>query len=563
MSVFNATTPVLLPYEGRPLIYRVVVNYLKRFGGEVVVAVREGETRVEEFLRAAFGGRVDLFITRVASAETASPTDTLKSALQDYSSKRPHDGAVLIVHGDIYFEDIAEALPREPTAYVAPFIESDKYSYFRVDGDGVTHCNLSRDEVTDAGEPELKTDIGAYWAPSIATLKAALTSSDKPSTVGGLFARTFPALKLCDQVVWCDLGHLDTATQIRTRLMGTREFNSLTIDERRGLLTKKSTRNTKLMQEINYYAQLPRPLSIYFPRMHEFSIGNSISYSMEFYSYRTLSEYLVFFDLPERIWHRVLQSVLEIRKEFTAYAGETVSLNDHVQFYIGKLNARMGQLDPESRIHEIVSREAVIVNGQERRGWRAYLSEIEEIIVEMGADYRATVVHGDLCFSNILYDPQTSILKLIDPRGEFFREGCFGDPRYDLAKLLHSFHGGYDYIVHEMYELSVEPCNIAFTRFQSRQSAQLGQSLLAWVAQKVEYPIRDLLVLEAMLFLSMLPLHGDDEKRQIALYLTGIEILNEVLPCGSASIWTGPSASSEHLAHPTARSGHFQASLLS
>jgi hypothetical protein len=72
----------------------------------------------------------------------------------------------------------------------------------------------------------------------------------------------------------------------------------------------------------------------------------------------------------------------------------------------------------------------------------------------VAASCTTTVIQGDLCCSNILYDPGTSLIKFIDPHGEFFEEGYYGEPRYDLAKLLHSFHGGYDFLLHEMYQLT-------------------------------------------------------------------------------------------------------------
>eukprot|EP01034_Spumella_vulgaris_P006135 gene6135-biopygen5401 len=44
------------------------------------------------------------------------------------------------------------------------------------------------------------------------------------------------------------------------------------------------------------------------------------------------------------------------------------------------------------------------------------------------------VMHGDLCFSNILFDTRSDCIKLIDPRGLNFRDEprLVGDLRYDL-----------------------------------------------------------------------------------------------------------------------------------
>lgn len=529
VSVFNATTPALLPYEGRPLIYQTIVNHLRRCGRDVIIALPDGEPRLEQFLRAAFRERVNLLISRVPSFG-GSPTDTLRAVINEYTASQPVDRPAMIVHGDIYFEETNGYRPCGPTAYVQPYIESDKYSYFYADGDVTRHALASGSVESQAcdGQPR-QTDIGAYWVPSLDQIKHHLSHNDCPRTVGGLLSEAYKkTLQLCADNLWCDLGHLDSATQIRTRLIGSREFNSLSIDERRGIITKRSTKATKLLQEINYYNRLPRHLSIYFPRLHEVALGKCPSYSMEFYSYRTLSEYLVFFEFPASVWRRVLEGIFAVTTEFAEYLGPAVDATQHFDFYCGKLQTRMSEIAGDAPLREVVDRGRVVVNGVEYRGWRSYVPAIEEAIVRMGRDYRSSVVHGDLCFSNILYDPQTGLLKLIDPRGEFFEEGCFGDPRYDLAKLLHSFHGGYDFILHEMYDLTEGESGFKFTRFRSKEAEDLGDQLLEWLAGQTPFPITDLLILEAMLFLSMLPLHSDDPKRQVALYLVGLQILDKV-----------------------------------
>lgn len=529
VSVFNATTPAMLPYEGRPLIYQTIVNHLRHCGRDVIIAVPDGEPRLEQFLRAAFRERVNLLISRVPSLG-GSPTDTLRVAINEYTALQPADRPAMIVHGDIYFEEINGSRPSGPTAYVQPYIDSDKYAYFYVDGDKTHHASgpqgaqLLRDNAHHR-----QTDIGAYWIPSLDQIKQHLSHDDCPRTVGGLLSSAYQkSLQLCPDNLWCDLGHLDSATQIRTRLIGSREFNSLSIDERRGIITKKSSKATKLLQEINYYNRLPRHLSIYFPRLHDVSLGKSPSYSMEFYSYRTLSEYLVFFEFPASVWRRVLEGIFAITKEFAEFLGPPVDTAQHFEFYCGKLQMRMEEIVPGTHLRELVDREHVVVNGVHYKGWRSYIPLIEEAIVRMGQNYRSSVVHGDLCFSNILYDPQTGLTKLIDPRGDFFEEGCFGDPRYDLAKLLHSFHGGYDFILHEMYDLVETENGFKFDRFRSKEAEELGEQLLNWLEDQTPYPIHDLLTLEAMLFLSMLPLHSEDEKRQTAFYLVGLQILNKV-----------------------------------
>ena len=64
VTLLDITSPAMLPYMGRPLIYVSVLNFLKLGGREVVVVIPEAERRVEVFLRSAFGSRVALTIVR-------------------------------------------------------------------------------------------------------------------------------------------------------------------------------------------------------------------------------------------------------------------------------------------------------------------------------------------------------------------------------------------------------------------------------------------------------------------------------------------------------------------
>ena len=64
--------------------------------------------------------------------------------------------------------------------------------------------------------------------------------------------------------------------------------------------------------------------------------------------------------------------------------------------------------------------------------------------------FHYSVMHGDYCFSNILYDMRNHTIKLIDPRGFLNRERGFsfyGPYIYDYFKLAHSYIGKYDFII--------------------------------------------------------------------------------------------------------------------
>jgi hypothetical protein len=138
-----------------------------------------------------------------------------------------------------------------------------------------------------------------------------------------------------------------------------------------------------------------------------------------------------------------------------------------------------------------------------------------------------TLLHGDFCFSNILYDGRAGRLRVIDPRGLDAEQkiSAAGDLRYDIAKLHHSAIGQYDSIVAGHYELArhgpldfdlslpdTPTTRIVAASFSARRFAGLTPD------QAAAHP------LGILLFLSMLPLHADDPARQTALLANALRL---------------------------------------
>ncbi len=142
-----------------------------------------------------------------------------------------------------------------------------------------------------------------------------------------------------------------------------------------------------------------------------------------------------------------------------------------------------------------------------------------------------SVIHGDYCFSNILYCTDTKNIKLIDPRGSFFTSGIYGHPYYDYAKLLHCLHGEYDYIINNDFKLYHES-NLKF--YLHVKSSTLLKRLCNYffsVLKERKIDLNYLILVESSLFLSMASLHYESLERQKALFMKGLMILNEVIGC--------------------------------
>jgi hypothetical protein len=135
-----------------------------------------------------------------------------------------------------------------------------------------------------------------------------------------------------------------------------------------------------------------------------------------------------------------------------------------------------------------------------------------------------------------MYDFGSGQLKLIDPRGEFGKSGradsvgCNGDAHYDLAKFLHSFHGGYAHLSANMFELSQEGANYTLALHGDTDRKMLLSLFRKWfVGKNMDVTLDELFILEGLLFLSMLKFHKDSKPRQLAEYMIGLDLLTSSL----------------------------------
>lgn len=312
-----------------------------------------------------------------------------------------------------------------------------------------------------------------------------------------------------------------------------RAFNEVSIDRNRCIVYKKSSNAQKLKTEYNWYQQVPKDLSGFIPQaIGYFSDLEVAELQLEYCPYSTLSE--VFTSRPDLDWKKIVSRLIEVLRYFekcTRIPNPQIVQDEIDSFYSTKLKQRIATLRLNSKWDRLLAKSELIING------KSYPNIDLNFLVEhqesLGREASLSVVHGDYCLSNILYDLNSGCLKLIDPRGYFEnieKPSIYGDLNYDLAKLLHSIHGYYDFIVSGKYTL------IEFDeqfRFQVNVPTQY-KFLKSWIVSNLSQSLssdftKDLLFLEVSLFVSMIPLHYEDPKRQLAFYLNAVLLYNEII----------------------------------
>ncbi|MEG2931348.1 MAG: capsular biosynthesis protein, partial [Ruthenibacterium sp.] len=334
---------------------------------------------------------------------------------------------------------------------------------------------------------------------------------------------------------WFDVGHSENYLRAKTGVEA-RMFNALQIDDKRGIMMKTSDNKEKFIQEIKWYLRLPEQLQYLAPRIYQYSVNPEHPYvSMEYYGYNTLHEMYLYGDLPLYRWQSIFEKLLFIVNDMGRYRVECESTETSAalrEMYVTKTISRLLSLRGDSRFTHFFE-QPVTVNGHQYPSLDTVMKQLPELL-ERTVIARYTggfnIIHGDFHFSNILTEATYGFMRLVDPRGGFGNFDLYGDPRYEIAKLMHSLDGKYDFIIEDMFKIDVHDNSITY---EVMEKPQRLYPLFREVFKDKMTDYRALKLIEATLFLSMLPLHSDAVNRQYAMLATGLRLLGEVAECGN------------------------------
>lgn len=327
-----------------------------------------------------------------------------------------------------------------------------------------------------------------------------------------------------------DLSKLTNFLTFITSGFDARFFNALLGDEY--TVTKKSTKIEKIKAEYSFFHLLPDNMKMWFVMPFDYKESSeAASYTMERFHMT---------DIAIRFVHGAvsvteLEDILEKLFHFISIRGRKTVDSEKAKetaqsLYIGKLMERMTDL---KKLKQYEQFNQLLAMGTKYRSLdevvARYMSLYEKV-KRSEREYGELVIgHGDLCFSNILYNKEASILKLIDPKGALEEDELYTDPYYDLAKLSHSICGCYDFFNSGLYDISMER-DMKITLTIDADTAQYKELFQKYLLNS-GYRYDLVRLYEASLFLSMLPYHMDQPGKVFGFILNAINILDEVEKC--------------------------------
>tara|TARA_Y200000002_G_scaffold356751_1_gene338755 strand:+ start:4154 stop:5815 length:1662 start_codon:yes stop_codon:yes gene_type:complete len=336
---------------------------------------------------------------------------------------------------------------------------------------------------------------------------------------------------------WFDIGHEATYIDSKINSMTSRFFNNIIFLEESNSIIKLSSDLQKIRGEYFFYKNLNKKLKNFFPFIFSENKldDNFNSIEMEFIPYPNLAEIFLFRNIGPNSWIRIISSIKKIYKSF--YSDNNYKIVKNASWlYSSKLKSRFNKTvnfieESNNLTLKKLLHDGLYVNKNFKTGslYEIY-NKLTKDLINYEKQIKHYVGHGDLCFNNILVDHKSGCIKLIDPKAYSDKqENIIGlmDSNYDLAKLYHSYKYLYDSVVNNLYSIEIIDSKLELFIYAPKEY-ELVNLLFKDILVGKNINENILRILTANLFISMLPLHVDDENRFLCLAILGSIVFNNI-----------------------------------
>lgn len=289
----------------------------------------------------------------------------------------------------------------------------------------------------------------------------------------------------------------------------------------------KFSQTDRLFDEIHYYYRIQNleQKNLFAEFRGEVSDASFYGLKLKYYNYKNLYESLISGISQDVVLNVLLMTLDLLHNERPKPISDNLPFLN-VPIFIEKTEKEFLLFRKQSNIfiNHFINKDSIKVNGIVCKHFEYIWPQIKSIIKNNYSYYEPSIIHGDFCLANILWNYDSNNCILIDPRGSYQIKGIYGDPDYDLAKLLHSLDGNYEQIIYDHYDIKIEndEINFIFKHNFIEIKEKFILSLDSYRLQKIK-------LIEGLLFISMCSRHYDNEEHQFIMYCTGLRILNEFI----------------------------------
>jgi len=535
---FGKIPSAMIPLDSRPAVH-YIYEYYKKEGFDFLVAVHDMADEVIKYCNEhenIMASIVDVGDTRNLGTTTLIALESLKQ-LPDYLIINFADTFTgdKLIDGDFIFHHKQEDVYRWTTFQI-----NDCGKIINIRDKGIDKNNTTESQFVFVGifgvsDPQKFVD---FIRSALLSANGAQSELD-PFYVGLCdYYNSLHKSKITFYPVkhWWDFGHLDTYYETKRKISNNfRYFNNMKVDNGRGIIQKSSKNSKKLKEEIEWYLKLPSGLQYMAPRIFNYNLSfEEPSVKMEFYGYPALNDMYLYGNHNIGVWNHIFDAIENIISDMSEYVLEPIEsvaiLASMKSMYEVKTKLRLKKIISDKRFEQFFYNQ-ITINGKRLLGLNQIMDLLPDVInkVNLYDLSRFSIIHGDLCLSNILYDQRNRIVRVVDPRGGFGSYDIYGDPRYDIAKLCHSIEGDYDFLVNSLFSLRQNQKGLNFKVHIQNKHKAIKTLFRKRLIEKWQVNYTQIKLIESLLFLSMVPLHADKYNSQIAFIARGLELFTAIV----------------------------------
>ncbi len=322
--------------------------------------------------------------------------------------------------------------------------------------------------------------------------------------------------------------------KLRAELVGLRFFNSLKIKKNK--ISKTVQYSQKGLQEANWFLNTKKYLPHISPVIIDISKDKK-TYTYEYLPMVSLSEIYTYGQIDIDYWDLIFDAISSLLKDMQQCAQDLIKDNNlsikeedldnsDNELFINKTIDRLKLFSKTKKLNYPFE---VSLNNKDKINVENIIQVLSQNLKKI--KNKKIYMHGDFCLSNILYDSRLNIIKLVDPRGHKTNDNFFEmikSHKYDFTKLSHSLLGFYDLI--NVGEIEAEDFNIQnnVVNIKCNYVVDFYHNMIYEKAFEYNFlngiKLKEYLPISILLFLSMLPLHSDNEIKQITLLGNAIRI---------------------------------------
>lgn len=504
-SEIGRIPPCLLPLGNKKLIEHQVQS-LKCFPSEQIFVTLPDDFELSHYDKQLLQ-RLQVEIIKVDASLSLAESVLLSVssvALSSFSSNTSH---IRLLHGDTLLSEY----PQHHHNLIGVGTTQDSYQW----------------EIED-----YKDDLvwcGYFVFESIAKLVQCLACCKTKFVDAINMYRSKESVELYYFSQWYDLGHINTYFKSRAKITTERAFNHLRIEN--NVVYKSGMPEIKIKAEAEWFQNIPKSMRRFIPQYIDSHYGQKNTwYQLEYLPLLPLNELFVHGRVDIVNWKNIISQLINLLNILRSYEiSNDIKRSIDDGFYSLIVTKTYERLENYAKKYQFNLDNPIRLNGEELCSTR----QLATLCVEQcqNLDIIYAVQHGDLCFSNILYNSRQEQLKIIDPRGITGKGelSIYGNQYYDLAKIMHSVIGLYDLIIAGQFQYNERNSYDFSLRFYLTSYVEQIQKVFIDSFAENDLKLEKIAPLIVLLFLSMLPLHSDYPNRQKAMLANAFRLYVEYM----------------------------------